>query len=415
MKILKLTLKNFRGIKQLTVDFREQTNIITGVNASGKTSLLDCIAIMLSRLIGRFRSTGGTGRKFSEQDIKNDANETVNAIKIEVFDSTVKWKITKSRRGHKRKTMSQLKEMRTPVRHFRHLLETDLKANLPVVIYYPVNRSVLDIPLRIRKKHPFDQLSIYDLALTGVPNSFRIFFEWFREREDLENEYRIEDHAYRDIQLQAIRTAIYSCLPDFSKLKIKRSPLRMTAIKKGKEFNIKQLSDGEKCVLALVGDMARRLAIANPSLTNPLEGAGVILIDEIDLHLHPAWQRKIIPAMEKTFPNCQFVVTTHSPQIFSHVRPLNIFMLNQKNNEIIVEHPEGSFGLDSNYILEVNIGVARRNPEVMNRIERLFEYIANDEFETADAELELLHDDIGSDPELVKADLLMRRQKVLNQ
>ena len=89
-------------------------------------------------------------------------------------------------------------------------------------------------------------------------------------------------------------------------------------------------------------------------------------------------------------------------------------MLNQKNDEIIVEHPEGSFGLDSNYILEVNMGVARRNPEVMNRIERLFEYIENDEFETADAELDLLHDDIGSDPELVKADLLMRRQKVLN-
>jgi predicted ATP-binding protein involved in virulence len=61
------------------------------------------------------------------------------------------------------------------------------EVNLPVFVYYPVNRAVLDIPLRIREKHRFDLLSAYDESLTSGAN-FRTFFEWFREREDLENE-----------------------------------------------------------------------------------------------------------------------------------------------------------------------------------------------------------------------------------
>jgi len=221
--------------------------------------------------------------------------------------------------------------------------------NLPLAIYYPVNRSVLDVPLRIRKRHDFDQLAAYDQALTGKRNDFRVFFEWFRNREDIENEIRLEHQTYRDRQLEAVRQAIKKLLPYFSELRVRRQPLRMTVRKGDKELIINQLSDGEKCLIAMVGDLARRLAIANPSLDYPLQGSGVVLIDEIDLHLHPSWQRMIVPALIRTFPNCQFILTTHSPQIIGHVRPDSIFKLKRINDKIEVSHPEASYGLDRSF------------------------------------------------------------------
>ena len=191
--------------------------------------------------------------------------------------------------------------------------------SLPLVVYYPVNRAVLDIPLRIRTRHRFDRLAAYDGALSGDRNSFRVFFEWFREREDLENELRTDRAEFRDPQLQAVRRAVERFLPGFTGLRVRRSPLRMMVDKEREELIVNQLSDGEKCTLAMVGDVARRMAIANPGIRDPLEGEAVVLIDEIDLHLHPGWQRHIVGALRETFPNCQFLLSTHSPQILSHV------------------------------------------------------------------------------------------------
>lgn len=131
----------------------------------------------------------------------------------------------------------------------------------------------------------------------------------------------------------------------------------MTVTKDDRELLVNQLSDGEKCLLAMVGDIARRLSIANPGLDDPLQGEGVILIDELELHLHPKWQRGIIPKLTETFPNCQFIVATHSPQIVSDVQPESIFILKSTDSGVIVEHPDHSFGRDSNQILEDLMGV----------------------------------------------------------
>lgn len=131
---------------------------------------------------------------------------------------------------------------------------------------------------------------------------------------------------------------------------------------------VNQLSDGEKCLLAMVGDLARRLAIANPGLSDQLQGKGVVLIDEIELHLHPKWQREIIPALTRTFPNCQFIVTTHSPQVVSHVKPQRIYILEKIDNGIVAKRPSSSFGRDSNSILEDLMDVPERPQHIKDRL-----------------------------------------------
>ena len=228
---------------------------------------------------------------------------------------------------------------------------------------------------------------------------------------------RLENNAaYRDKQLEAVRQAISSLIPDFSNLRVRRSPLRMTLQKQGEELIVNQLSDGEKCLLAMVGDLARRLAIANPGLPDPLQGSGIILIDEIELHLHPKWQRGIIPDLTRTFPNCQFIVTTHSPQVISDVKPEGIYLLEKTDQGVIAKQPESSFGRDSNRILEDLMDVPERPQEIKDSLLELFRMIDAGNLESARNLRQQLANEIGIDePEFVKADVLIRRKEILNR
>ncbi|HHQ4394817.1 TPA: AAA family ATPase, partial [Vibrio cholerae] len=125
-----------------------------------------------------------------------------------------------------------------------------------------------------------------------------------------------EDREFLIRQQKVIQESIKTFVSDIDQVKISRTPhLDMTVIKNGSEISIFNLSQGEKTLIALVSDIARRLVILNPSLENPLNGYGIVLIDEIDLHLHPKWQQTIVQKLENTFPNIQFILSTHSPLV----------------------------------------------------------------------------------------------------
>ena len=415
MRIQTIDIAGFRGIPKLSLDFSEQINVLAGINGAGKSAVLDCTAIMLSRLIGRIRSSTGTGRFFSESDINNDVHETQNSISIIFRGETVRWRVTKGRKGRRRQRITGLEQLRKHVDMLRSGLEQDEYSTLPLAVYYPVNRAVLDIPLRIRKRHRFDRLAAYDQALLGSWSSFRIFFEWFREREDLENEYRLEKPRFRDHQLQAVRTATELFLPGFKNLKVRRAPLRMVVEKNREELIVNQLSDGEKCTLAMVGDLARRMAIANPHMQDPLVAEAIVLIDEVDLHLHPAWQRTLASNLEKTFPNCQFLLSTHSPAILSHLDPNSIWMLERTSRGIKARRPNQAYGQTVDRVLEDIMNVPARPVEVGDKLAKLFLTIEQGNLQEARRSLRELKGEIGVDPDLVKADVLIRRKEFVGE
>lgn len=150
------------------------------------------------------------------------------------------------------------------------------------------------------------------------------------------------------------------------------------------------LSDGEKCLLSLVGDLASRLAIADPIADNPLEGSGIVLVDEIDLHLHPAWQRKVTHILTRTFPNCQFIVTTHSPQVLGEIKAQDIRQL----NDFKVSVPSQSYGLDSNSILDSIQNTDIRNASVTQKIDAINGMIDEGKFDEAHSHLLLLEKEL---------------------
>lgn len=467
MKVKRLKMQSFRGIGDLILEFDETVpTVLIGINGVGKSSILDCLAILLTQLTGQIQDSLESLRFFITQDVTNRRERTHNEITVFIELQELTWSMAESQgvknndgryidvQAHIKSISDLQKEIRKKLQSskyfeletvliksenlrteiattIRSALREDLKtaienlnnqlatipdANVPLAVYYPVNRAVIDMPLEISEAYSFKQVDAYEQALTGGRIDFKTFFEWFRNREDLENERRRDNPDYRDKQLEAVRQAISSLIPEFLNLRVERSPLRMTVRKQGEELIVNQLSDGEKCLLAMVGDLARRLAIANPSLADPLQGSGVVLIDEIELHLHPKWQREIIPALTRTFPNCQFIVTTHSPQVISQVKPEGIYILEKTDEGVVAKRPESSFGRDSNRILEDLMGVPERPQEIKESLLELFRLIDAGNIEGARQLRQQLAIEIGADePEFVKADVLIRRKEILNR
>ena len=213
-------------------------------------------------------------------------------------------------------------------------------------------------------------------------------------------------------EIQIVTKTIENFIEGYSNLRIKRVPRpHMLVDKNGKTFNLEQLSDGEKNLIALVGDIARRLSIANPNSKEPLKGDGIILIDEVDLHLHPAWQRLIIPKLTELFPNCQFFITTHSPQVLSHVKPENIFLLRNIDNILTYEHPQESYGMSIDRVVELIMDEDIRPKDVTKKIENIFEHIERNRLNEAKKLLAEIKIYLKTDPEILRAEMLIRQKE----
>jgi predicted ATP-binding protein involved in virulence len=235
---------------------------------------------------------------------------------------------------------------------------------------------------------------------------FRIIDEEIKKKKNLKgNEGR---------EMLFVKKAIEQFLPDYTNLRVRRIPRPHMLIDKGEvEFNLNQLSDGEKNLITLIGDIARRLSIANPESDNPLEGNGIIMIDEVDLHLHPKWQQLMIPQLENIFPNCQFIASTHSPQVLNNIQPENIILLDNVNNELTHSFATESYGKNSDRILEDLLGVDARPTNIKNEIEQLYRFIESGKIDKAkDLYKDLSNKIIGGDPELTKANVLIKRKEI---
>lgn len=419
MKVKRLSLLSFRGVKALELDFTERTTAFVGVNGVGKSTVLDALAIALSQLTWRINGHPQKSRPIALDDIRQGDDFARIELTVELRGELVKWAtVTNRKKGSysdplRKSEFDALNEAVRQLNAQREHVEGDQQdpLNLPLAVYYDVNRAVLDIPMRVREQLQHTSYEVYQDALDHGGADFKRFFIWFRNREDYENEQRRDNSTFRDRALEAVRAAV-ATFTDFRNLRIRRFPLRMTVIKHGQEFNVAQLSDGERNMLAFVGDMARRLSILNPSLQNANEGAGTALIDEIDLHLHPRWQREVMARLETTFPNCQFVITTHSPQVLGELKPASVMLL--RDGELL-GHPQATYGLSSGQILEEVMDVASRASDVKVQLDTIFASLEKGELSVARRLIVKLKEDSPMVPELAGAEALLKRKEVLGR
>lgn len=387
MRLENVVLDNFRAIEHAKLDLQGKSTIIFGINGTGKSSVLRAIDLLFANIINGIVNRKELKQNYTIQleDIQYGKKETKISALINLADENIEYYREMVRNtGKRNQNITSLKKI-ADIFHRQYITDEE-QGNIAIFANYGTNRLVLDIPLRIRTHHTFDIYSSFEKAIENKID-FRTFFEWYRSQEDYENEHKIEtgDLHYQDRALKAVRTAILSMLDDCSNLRVARKPRLEMKIDKGNiSLNVSQMSDGEKCIMALLGDLARRLTLANPMLENPLLGEGIVLIDEIELHMHPSWQRKILGVLKNIFPNLQFIITTHSPIILSEVNEdYNLFFMNSQDTGIEIKKTSQLNGYDTNAVLEQFMGTSSVNPETEKFIGSIYKEIENGEFEIA--------------------------------
>lgn len=395
MKITRLSLRDFRGFSSLDLELSPEVTALVGVNGAGKTSVLDAIALLFSCLTEGIRTGEPTKVALQDDDVRLGASTTSIEVSAKHGGQTVSWSGTKTLPGYPSAAPGSLDALQMPIASAQATIALGSPL-LPLIVYFPTNRSALDIPARIRTPHVFDALSAYDGALEGGASNFRGFFEWFREEEDIANEQEVrrakgppiffrmtgepEEEPAPPSPLPAVRAAIEQLIPGARNIRIERRPQRMTLEMNGLRLDVAQLSDGEKCLFALAGDLARRMALAAPKVERPLEQEAIVLIDEIELHLHPGLQRDVLPRLQKVFPQAQFILSTHSPQVLSSMHAANVRLLDRFELRLL---DRGTWRRDTNRILEAAFGDPGRPPEIATKLGLLRDAVDGDRHDEA--------------------------------
>lgn len=409
MRLETIKYTNYRGLKTGELSFEKDITVIIGKNGAGKTSVLTAVSIMLSWIITRLKSEKQNGQYIEVDSITNPYSHSIIEYKLDEFDTPISIP-NKSKQGVSKKYSLNIDSLKNYASRKRTDFEKqNFKLSVPTFVYYGVKRAVIDIPLRIRNKE-YALLDTYKDCLNGAAN-FRDFFTWFRNQEDIENELRLLENPLSPIhtrELDTFRKALSIFMPDYKSIRVRRSPLRMQLLKKGEVVYANQLSDGEKTYLALIGDLCHRLVLANPTLPDPLQGEGIVLIDEIDLHLHPEWQGDFATKLNEVFPNIQFIITTHSPHVINRIAPEKIRILN--NNK--VENPDYSYGMPISVVLEDIMGLSKQQPDKVKLvIERIHDALNNKEIDLAENSCKELQELTPGHPDLVRFSKIIERYK----
>jgi len=430
MKLTKLNLENFRIFSNLEIIFPNSNVIVfIGNNASGKTSILDAIAICLSHFTGQVFSkveNYNIDAWFESKDVKLNNEEGSIALKFDLeIPSPNKFftgeDISKEIKIKKHVNSPGLKYEKFPenfITQYKEIIKKGKTHSIPILAYHNVNRTwKFKLPkAESHKDYSYDEkLIAYEKTLDINYPHYLAFEEWFLKQVNIENSMKVskKDLGFELPTLKNVRKSfrrflaivepnVYSDISSISesitKADMSQDIIEHLVIQKNEaHLRFNQLSSGERMILGLVCETSRRLTIANENSDSALNGEGVVLIDEIELHLHPNWQRNIVNALEKTFPNLQFIFTTHSPLVLSGVKKECIIPLVNGSTLANDEIPDIYSGT-SDEVLE-NIQFAKSSIDIFDDYKREIDILFNDlKFEEAELKLSELKSKVNSHP-----------------
>lgn len=376
MRVKHLSLTNFRGFEKLELDLDRPVTVLVGVNGSGKTSVLRAIRAVHRVVYQRWSDViFPVEVPLDMRDLRVGAVHGEVVVQVRAEQDGVVHLSWEPREAGWQWDMQSWGSLPHPsTRPFLFMASTDRH----------VDTATMRVARASEVTTSGTESEDDDTGGAAHQPGYARFIEWFKNREDVENARRVanRDFDLQDSELRAVRDAVAALMPGFDELRIDRevAPPAMVVTKGDVELRLDQLSDGERNLIALAGDLARRMAIANPGSDAPLETEGVILIDEIEQHLHPALQRKVIPSLQRAFPKAQLIVTTHSPQVLSSVPASAIVVLDGFNATPVTSPTQGR---DTNAILREVFGVPERPPEQAQEVLDIVRLIDGDQLDEA--------------------------------
>ncbi len=430
MQIDQISISNFKLFAQSEFRFHPSFNLVVGTNGSGKTSLLRAVAVALGGWAHAYIKDTKNRRPIDDSEIREiqqdkrfDKSKKVlikahgKAAIIDRFGARKEVKAV-----WRRHRLEPMKQTLTTgdidygngtqyTLNFGNLghdiltyIESGKSFDLPVIAFYECDRLWLpkgEIKAEESAAAKYSRFDPYvDCFHTGADH--KSLGQWLLKHELASLQQKIDTPTLLSIR-EAAKAALEGCSDlrfDFEEGRV------MVEFTDGHAIPFEHLSDGQRTMLGLFCDLARRAALLNPHFGGEASAktSGVVLIDELDLHLHPQWQRRIIHDLRRTFPKIQFICTTHSPQLIGQAKPDEIIVLNAEHG-----HPSQSLGMDSNWILRHIMGSDDRDPGVALQLDTIFSLIEKANFEEAQKAVDSLRTKIGEHPELVEAQALLGR------
>lgn len=412
MRVTRLKLVNVRAVESAEFHFLPGFNLVVGVNGVGKTTVLDSLAVCFSAVVGHSNRLPRYGKSFEADDIRGGVGALQAECNFEYAGEKHGYLLHRFRdRSPFQEAAEWLRENTEPfsrqaIQEFHPSIPTNGTDGKPegkvLTVLFSTSRSVASERRSRSGAATGGVAAAFADALSTRPLRLNEFAEWMRTRQELS----IESPVARKI-LTALDKAVTRFLPDYRNLRpaVEGSNHSLLIDRGSISLPVRHLSDGERGLLAMVLDLTRRLAQANPEIPDPAaEAEAVVLIDELELHLHPGWQRQIVRNLTETFPKCQFIATTHSPQIIGELEHARIQIMADGE----VYSPTHSFGVDSSRVLEEIMDAEPRAAEVDTLLNEVSREVGKQRYDNARELLAQLVERLGeNDPEVTRITTLL--------
>lgn len=438
MKLKSIKIKNYRCFKDVEIDFDNRVTLVVGKNGAGKTAILDAVAVSVGTFL--LGIDGGVGRSILKDDARYefyDLDGTIDSqhqfpVKIESIgdcrnEENVKWvRSLNSENG--KTTIKDAVELISIAKKVQQQIMKGYKTLiLPLISYYGTGRLYAQKKEKrnIKSLTEFRRQVGYVDCMAAESNE-KLMLNWF-QTQTLKSLQKQQKTGVLEppILLKTVEKAICRCYERISgsknasisfDLDTHRLMLEFeTEEGDGQKFAMGEMSDGYKNTLSMIGDIAYRMAVLNPMLGEQVleKTPGIVLIDEIDLHLHPQWQQTILSDLQAIFPNIQFIVSSHAPAVINSISREKIRIL---DNGKIYMPPAQTYGRDANSILREVMKVSERPVDIKQRMNLFYAYMDEDNYEEADKILMEIEEIVGTiDPDIAAARTSLDLERILGE
>ena len=438
MRLKNIKISNYRCFKEAEIDFDDHITLVVGKNGAGKTAILDAVAVSVSTFL--LGIDGGVSRSILKDDARyefHDLNGTIDPqhqfpVSIEstgdcLNQQNVKWiRSLNSESG--KTTIKDAGELTGLAKKAQNQIMTgDKSLVLPLISYYGTGR------LYAQKKEKRNLKSLTEFKrqvgyvdCMAAESNEKLMLNWF-QIQTLKSLQEQQKTGILDkpMLLKTVEKAICKCFERISGSKNTRVFFDLDTHKlvlefenedgNAQKFAMDEMSDGYKNTLSMIGDIAYRMAVLNPVLGNMVleKTPGVILIDEIDLHLHPQWQQTILSDLNAIFPNIQFIVSSHAPAVINSVPREQIRILDKGTVYMPVAQ---TYGRDANSILREVMKVSERPDDIKKRLELFYTCMDQNKYEEADRLLTEIENIVGTtDPDIAAARTSLDLEMILGE
>lgn len=409
MYLKEVSIRNFKAIDNIELDFQPGVNLLIGDNGVGKTSILEAITVGLGGYLSGI--PGVSSKNILQEDIRFQLNkigsassaiEYVTPVEIkcvlDVDGEQFEWSRNRKDLAHSKTTVDDRR-----ICKYAQNLTNDPSTVLPLLGFQSEARvwqkkrgdfgTVLKKKLDDRRCGYIGCLD-YSLDVKGIQ-------EWCLKMELAafqRNEKIAEYEAFKLLAADVMQKM--SGLDARPEIYYSRQVNDLVYREQGQDMPISFLSAGYQSLLWMTMDLAYRMALLNPDAGVDIRLVpGIVLIDELDMHLHPKWQWNVLAALEETFPNIQFIVATHSPIIISSCKEENLIRI---TGDMEVTYLPGAYGFSVEDILRFRQGSSEKPRQVEALIDAFEKAMNRNDFKAARDVIHAMSEELGDEHSEVK-------------